>query len=57
LIDDFKECLETLRQEWAHLPLQIHIISLAPKHLTLKDQDTVQLMHECNRLNQKAGWP
>jgi len=41
LIDDIEECLKTLRQEWFALPLQIHIISLAPSHMKLDDQDTV----------------
>jgi hypothetical protein len=57
LIDDIEECMKTLKQDWFALPLQIHIISLAPSHLSVKDQDTVQLMQECNRLNQISGWP
>ena len=57
ILDDVAECMKTLQLEWAHLPLQLHIVSLAPSHLSLKDQDSLDLMQESHRLNHKIGWP
>jgi len=58
IIDDVAELVAELRsREWKKMPLQIHFISLSPKHLQEKDQDTQGLCHEVNKLNVEAGWP
>ena len=41
IIDDVKDLIRTLTEEgWYKLPLQIHIISIAPNHLKEQDQDS-----------------
>ena len=41
IIDDTAELIAELKaKEWRKMPLQIHLISLAPKHLQENDQDT-----------------
>ena len=58
IIDDVSEVIEQLAgKEWRRMPLQIHLISLAPRNLNEKDQDTQTLCQEVNRLNVAAGWP
>ncbi len=58
LIDDLQECLKTLKQpEWRHLPLQVQVISLAPKHISLEDMDSQKLTEEFNLHNIEVGWP
>ena len=44
IIDDVDELIQELRSRgWSRMPLQIHMISLAPKHLSEGDQDTQTL--------------
>ena len=58
IIDDVKELVEELStKEWPSLPLQIHLISLAPNHLAMSDQDSAALGAEADKLNAIAGWP
>ena len=38
IIDDVKELIQTISQrDWSAMPLQIHIISIAPNHLQKED--------------------
>ena len=49
IIDDVQELINELRsREWRRMPLQVHLISLAPKHLQERDQDTQSLCEEVN---------
>lgn len=58
LIDDLPECLKTLDQpEWRYLPLQVQVISLAPKHISVADMDSQKLPEEFIRHNREVGWP
>ena len=59
IIDDVQELIKTISQkEWSRMPLQLHIISMAPNHLQKNDQDSQHLMEECVRLNNDVvGWP
>ena len=59
IIDDVQDLIKTISEkEWSRMPLQIHIISMAPNHLQRNDQDSQNLMEECVRLNNDvAGWP
>ena len=58
IIDDLADCLKILKSDdWKNLPLQLQVISLAPSNLAQSDQDSIPLVHECNRLNRKTGWP
>lgn len=59
IIDDVKDIMRCLTEsDWMRLPLQVHIISIAPSHLKENDQDSQQLLLECNRINlEKSGWP
>ena len=41
IIDDVQELVEELKsKDWKKMPLQVHLISFAPKHLQESDQDT-----------------
>lgn len=59
IIDDVAILTKFIAEnDWHKLPLQVHLISLAPTHLAEQDQDTQQLVAEFARANaEKSGWP
>lgn len=59
IIDDVAKLIKFLNEnDWSKLPVQVHVISLAPAHIAAKDQDSLELQSECNRINiERSGWP